>query len=60
MIFRAGALEWILLFSLMRRDVNDLIEALLCEKITLNRLGVFLKCARRGLAKLLEWSEGSW
>lgn len=59
-LVKSGALEWILLFSLMRRDVNDLIEALLNDKITLNRLGVFLKCARRGLAKLLEWAEGNW
>lgn len=59
-LVRAGSLEWILLFSILRRDVNDLSAALLDESITLNRLGVFLKCARRGVAKLLEWAESNW
>lgn len=59
-LVKSGALEWCLLLSILRRDVNDLSEALLNEGITLNRLGSFLKCARRGLAKLLEWAEGNW
>jgi hypothetical protein len=56
-LVKAGSLEWILLFSILRRDVNDLSAALLNESITLNRLGIFLKCARKGVSKLLEWAE---
>ncbi|KAI6172535.1 Protein RIC1-like protein [Aphelenchoides besseyi] len=58
-LVKAGALEWILLFSIMRRGVHDLSDALLKESQNLNRLGAFLKCARKGMAKLVEWADNN-
>ncbi|CAD5217774.1 unnamed protein product [Bursaphelenchus xylophilus] len=58
-IAEADAIEWTLFLAILRQDVAPLSKVLQRSAQNLNKMGRFVKIARPGLGKLIEWSETS-